>query len=512
MRYLLMKLLPVLLSCASVAYAEFNVRAFGAKGDKEAPDTTAFQAAIDAAHDAGGGTVRVPAGEYLSGGLVLRSRVTLHLEAGAVLYASTRKDDYPGASRGRLLSADGAEHIAVVGHGVIHGQATGDLGRRPGTEDAMPAFRTGIIQFTHCTNVAIRGITILYSDAWTVHLKQCDTVYIDGVTIRNNYFRTNSDGIDPDSCRNVHISNCHITAGDDCIVLKSTVPVPCENIVVVNCTLESIATALKLGTESHGDFRNIHFSNIVIRNSRTGIGLYVKDGATIERVTFENISIETADPEEVAYVRNMATPIFIDVEKRHEDSPLGKVRDISFSNIQIRSGSGVLIQAPPESPIESLSIRNLTLRVYNPMDYSERRKVVGGTRTLSDQRDTEYARQPSYLTLANVHGFTIDTVRVLMSKEAFAVYPRAALSGHQIVSGVIANVAREPSQAAVDTPVIRLENAQRVLVTDGIPSADAPYLTVAGPHTSEVVARTNGLEGTIQSEPDVPREALKVVE
>ena len=78
----------------------------------------------------------------------------------------------------------------------------------------------------------MRDFRILYSDAWTVHLYRCDNVLIDGITIRNNYFRTNSDGIDPVSSKNVRISNCHIMAGDDCIVLKTREGHPCENVVV----------------------------------------------------------------------------------------------------------------------------------------------------------------------------------------------------------------------------------------------------------------------------------------
>jgi polygalacturonase len=284
MAILLLMLVPV-----EGSTAMFSVRDFGAKGDKQSNDRAAIQAAVEACSKAGGGTVYFPAGDYLSGTIRLLSNVTLQLDAGATLWASTEPSDYEGR---RLLVADEQEHISIVGSGTIHGQGTADYGSRWGVPD-RPPFRTGVLLFQKCRHVAIRGVTILYSDSWAVHLKRCETVFIDGVTILNNIHRLNSDGIDPDSCRDVHISNCHIVAGDDCIVLKSTEPYSCENVVVTNCTLETTCTALKLGTESRGDFRDVHFSNCTIRDTPVGIGFYMKDGTTMERVTFSDISIET---------------------------------------------------------------------------------------------------------------------------------------------------------------------------------------------------------------------------
>jgi len=201
--------------------AVYNVRDHGAKGDRKTNDRAAIQSAIEAAAKAGGGIVYFPAGDYLSGTLRLRSNITLQLAPGATLWASTDKCDYE-KGYSQLLLAENADHASILGSGTINGQAIADLGRRKGVKDKMSSFRTHIMLFQNCRNITIRDITILYSDAWTIHLKRCDTVFIDGVTILNNYNRTNSDGIDPTSCRNVHISNCHIVAGDDCIVLKDT--------------------------------------------------------------------------------------------------------------------------------------------------------------------------------------------------------------------------------------------------------------------------------------------------
>jgi polygalacturonase len=271
----------------------YDVRRFGARPGRKSNDTAAFQSAIDACHQAGGGTVYVPSGEYLTGGLLLRSRVTIYLEAAATIYASTRPDDYRRHGP-NLITARKAEFVSVIGPGVLHGQGTKDLGRRPGAAfEPRPEFRTQVILLEGCRNVILRDFTILYSDSWACHLRRCDKVVIDGVTILNNYFRTNSDGMDPESCRNVRISDCHITAGDDCICLKTSDGIPCEDIVITNCTTESIATAIKLGTASEGDFRNITISNCTVRNSTVGVGFFIKDGGAIEGVTVSNLAIET---------------------------------------------------------------------------------------------------------------------------------------------------------------------------------------------------------------------------
>ncbi len=438
----------------------FNVREFGARGDKHNNDRVAIQAAVEACNKAGGGAVYFPSGDYLSGTIRLLSNVTLQLDAGATLWASTDPVDYEGQPSRHLLFAEDAEHISILGEGTIHGQGTADYGSRWGVPD-RPKFRTGILLFHRCRDVAIRGVKILYSDSWAVHLRRCETVFIDGVTIFNNIHRLNSDGIDPNSCRDVHISNCHIVAGDDCIVLKATEPYPCENVVVTNCTLETTCAAMKLGTESRGDFRDVHFSNCTIRNTPVGIGFYMKDGTTMERVTFSNISIENCEA-----ANHQVFPIFMDIERRHADSGVGRIRDVVFRDIQVKSGSGILIQGMPESPIENLTLQNASIRVESADDYARRHKAVGGTRTTSDERDTCYARLPSYVTLAHVDGLTLENVRVLIAEEAFQQHERSAVCGREVENGIIRNVYRTPAESEGKLPIVDLHNCRHVLVTE----------------------------------------------
>ena len=184
----------------------------------------------------------------------------------------------------------------------------------------------------------------------------------------------------------------------------------------------------------------------------------------MERVTFSNISIEISDD---ATPKSQTFPIFMDIEKRHPDSPIGRIRDVIFRDIQIQSGSGILIQGMPESPIEELTMQNLTFRVQHADDYSERRKAVGGRRTTSDDRDTRYAGLPSYVTLAHVNGLMLDNVRVLIEEDAFNQHERSAICGHELENGTLRSIYRQPAGIGGQLPVVSLHNC-RDLTGDGI--------------------------------------------
>ena len=436
-----------------------NVRDHGAKGDRTANDQTAIQSAIDACARAGGGTVLFPQGDFVSGTLRLASGVTLHLEDGATLWGSTNRSDYP-AGVSHLLVADNARRVSLTGRGVINGQAAGDYGNRWGVP-AKPAFRTGILLFTDCQDVSVSGVTILNSDAWTLHFKRCDGLTINDVTIRNNYRRLNSDGIDPNMCRNVRIARCRISAGDDCIVLKTTEARPCENVFVSDCVLESASSALKLGTESHGDFRNIRFVNCVISNSPTGIGFYLKDGATMENVVASNIVIKSS-----ADTRRVVTPVFMDIERRHADSKIGWIRDINFERLDITSGSGVLVQGMPERPIQRLRFRDVRLRVPRADDYASRSKPVGGRRTTRDERDTLFAREPSYFTVAHVRELAVENLRVEIEPAAFRQFDRSAFCGRHLDGAKLVNLRRSPEPQERGRPIVDLKDCRQVDVRD----------------------------------------------
>ncbi|MGI5899756.1 MAG: glycoside hydrolase family 28 protein [Christensenellales bacterium] len=432
----------------------YNILDFGARAEEGFINTSAIQEAIDHCFKDGGGQVVIPKGDFLCGGLTLKSHVQITLQAGAVLRASTRPEDYnnvPGGFwKGILLYGSDEDDISIDGCGTILGPGKEDWGVWWGIPERLP-FRVSLLKVIKCNNFRIMDVTFLYSCSWTIHLILCENVKITGVRILNNYYHLNSDGIDPDSCKNVIISNCHIIAGDDCIVPKTTQEnAPMENLVVSNCILESPATAIKIGTESRSDFRDIHFTNCTIKNSSVGLGIFVKDGATVERVTFTNMTVECANREHIKPI----IPLYIDIDKREDDSKTGRVRDIIFQNIQVKSGSGALFQGMPSSHIENLTLADITFRSDFKADYSIRTKAIGGGRDRADDgRDTAYIRKPAYLAIAHVDGLTVRNVTVAQEGGAAELENMSALYLHDVKDADITAV-RRTSTKETKAPVI----------------------------------------------------------
>ncbi len=286
-----------------------DVRDFGAAGDGRTLDTEAIQRAIEACGVAGGGTVHFPAGAYVTGALVLRSHVTLHLEAGAVLLGSEDPVDYPvvrsiweGVDQetyAPLIGGSCLEGIAVVGRGTVDGRGEIWWERfRKSRGLALRYPRPRLISFVACHNVMIEGLTLARSPSWTINPVRCSNVTIDKVTIFNPQDSPNTDGINPDSCSNVHISNCHIDVGDDCIALKSGTEAedsdkraPCENVTITNCTMVHGHGGVVIGSEMSGGVRNVVVSNCVFEGTDRGIRLKSRRGrgGVVEDIRVTNV-------------------------------------------------------------------------------------------------------------------------------------------------------------------------------------------------------------------------------
>lgn len=375
----------------------FNVRDFGALGDGIAHDTDAFNQAITACHRAGGGTVVVPAGTYLIGTVDLRSNLTLQLEAGAVVRGSPDLADYrilPYKSELRnttLFLADGATNVAIVGRGVIdgNGQAFGlfdqadtwrdfDPGRtRQGeaylavndSPDDGPVKhrpRPGILLlFKHCRDVLVRDIKIIDAPNWCLHVACSEDVLLTGLDIKSSLLLPNSGGVDVSLTRNVRISDCTISAGDDAIAFS-----PCadgfgdgvtENIVVQNCILLARSAALRVGWGQH-NFRNLLFQNLVIRDSNRGILINLRYGEQIENLVFSNIVIETRLYGGKWWGKG--EPIHISAVREFEAEVRPRVlRNVTFHNVTATGDHGVVIYGDERSTIEGVTFEHCRLRV-----------------------------------------------------------------------------------------------------------------------------------------------------
>jgi hypothetical protein len=398
---------------------------YGAKLDGVTNDQPALQAAIDAAHAAGGGTVVVPAGRtLLSGSIQLKSRVALHLEPGSRLVASTERADYRDRA---LIQAADAEEIAITGSGTIDGRGVAFMREELPHIFRPAAWRPRLIILEGCRRVQVRDITLRDSPSWTLHLAGCEDVTIHGISIFNNLKIPNCDGINPDHSRNVRISDCHIEAGDDCIVLKSTRAYekygPCESIVVTNCTLVSSSAALKIGTETVGVIRDVVFSNCVIRNSHRGVAIVLRDEGSIENVLVENLVIETRLLHPDWW--GAAEPIYVSARPRQPGGRLGTVRGLRFRQILARGEGGVFIEGTPGHEVEDMLLDGVSV---------DWKQSSGQTSGRIDVRPPESVGT----TIEPVAGFRIRSARDVRVRDAAVrwISPRPAGATAVDASGV----------------------------------------------------------------------------
>lgn len=325
----------------SLGAAVYDVTRCGAAGDGKTDDRRAIQRAIDDCASAGGGTVVLPAGRFLSGNLRLKSGVNLQLDRGAVLVASSDPRSYeirkptervPRDGWGSVfLLAENAERVAVSGWGIISGGGLAKP-RAPGGPPAT--FRPRLVAFETCRDVVIEGVTLRDADRWTLHLYHCDSVRVSGVRILTRYDIYNTDGIDVDGCRNVLISDCEIVCGDDCIVIKTTdylgEPRPTENVTITNCVLSTRAAGFKVGTETNADIRNITVSNCVVYGTQevrpnSALSLECVDGARLSCVAVCNIT-----------AKHVMAPVFVRLgDRRRLASSAGPSRldHVSIKNV-----------------------------------------------------------------------------------------------------------------------------------------------------------------------------------
>ncbi len=358
----------------------FFVTRFGALGDGKNLDTEYIQSAIDACAKAGGGTVNFPAGTYLSGTLLLRDNVNLHLQEGATLLGSTRLEDYPEIKSQlrhyyeevvlrSLIYGENLSHVSITGKGTIDGQGEAFVVTTKKKPDRY-LDRPYIIRMITCNNLQVRDITLQNSAMWMQHYLACEDLTINGITVFN-HANQNNDMIDIDGCRNVIISNCSGDTDDDALTFKSTSVHACENIVVTNCILSSHCNAIKCGTESTGGFRNITISNCVIRPSRdtvpifglptgtSGISLEIVDGGIMNGVSISNISMD--GPEVPIFIRlgNRARKHIPEVET----PPVGQLSNVLISQVIARNAgrTGCSITGIPGFPVKNINLSDMIL-------------------------------------------------------------------------------------------------------------------------------------------------------
>jgi hypothetical protein len=478
----------------------FNVRDYGTAGDGKRKDTRPLQAAIDDCAGAGGGTVFVPVGQYLTGALKLQSRVNIYLDSGAVILGSQDPADYPVYPSpwqdgtwviSSLIYGENLTDSSLTGRGTIDGQGhawwvreyqtnpeyareydahVASLSETERREQAAK-LRFGIpllIRWVNCKNVLLEGLTLINSPCEAVWPVFCEYMTITGVTILNPYPSPDTDGLDPESCRNVHISDCHIDCSDDCISIKSgknaagrKMGRPSENITITNLTTARGHAGVALGSEMSGDIRNVSISNCTFRGTDRGIRIKTQRGrgGVVEGVVISNIVMQDVRH---AFVNTMF------YERPHRASELDEMRPVGegtprfrhfcMSNIAaLGSKSAGQITGLREMPITDLMLSNIHIAARKGFSCHNARQI-------------------------EFHDVRIDTLTgpALEAKNVKGLELEGFTSG-------------EPHPA---TSIVDLDNVTDVFA-HGCRAAPgtSTFLRVAGARSSNIVVRANNLGG-----------------
>lgn len=381
----------VLALMPAFAFADFNVRDYGAKGDGKTLDSPAIDKAIEACVKQGGGKVVLPAGTYLSGSIHMKSNVELHLQSGCVIlaapqsmgaYDKSETFGFPEYQDGghtyfhnSLIWAEGQENISITGHGMIDGLGLTKKDTEKGGNVQGGSIGAGdkAIAFKQCKNILIRDVTIYRGGHFAIIVTGCERGTIDNVTID-----TNRDGIDIDCCKYITLTNCKVnTPNDDAIVLKSSYAlkraVPCEHILVTNCIVTGyklgtfldgtyvpekvnwVCGRIKLGTESNGGYRDITISNCTCMYS-SGLAFEEVDQGLMDNIVVTNVALK--------HVHHY--PIYITTGCRNrgpkEVTEPSRGQNIMISNVQALdcdSLAGIIITGMENAPLKNISLSNI---------------------------------------------------------------------------------------------------------------------------------------------------------
>jgi unsaturated rhamnogalacturonyl hydrolase len=378
---------------------DFPITDFGAKPGTDASD--ALRAAIDACNKAGGGRVVVPAGEWLTGAIHLKSNVNLHVSEGATLrwvfdlakypIVFTRWEGVECMNFSPFIYAWEQENIAITGKGTLDGGSEvgtwwswNRKGDKPQKQKAardqliqmgetnVPVaervfgeghfLRPNFIQPYRCQNILIEGVTILRSPMWIINPVLCQNVTVRGVKITSH--GGNNDGCDPESSRDVLIEDCLFDTGDDCIAIKSgrngdgrRVNVPTENVVIRNCVMKDGHGGVVLGSECTGGIRNVFVENCEMDSVNLDRGLRFKNnavrGGVLENVFMRNVKI------------GRVGEAVLTIDLLYEEGAKGAfkpiVRNVQMDNITSSASPRVMyIRGFPGAVIENIRISNST--------------------------------------------------------------------------------------------------------------------------------------------------------
>jgi hypothetical protein len=508
-RTLLTRLLLCELGLLVAAFGQsrvFNVRSFGASGAKSENAQQVFQRAIDSCSKSGGGMVYVPPGEYSSGTLHLRSHVRLYLEAGATVYSIKDKSAF---DKDALLYGEDLENISLEGRGIIDGQGAyewrlndiQDDFIRPNQEQmealGKPLLRSfpkkdqfgKLILLIRCKDVLISGVSLVRSPSWTIHPYGCERMVIEGVYIQSSLAEgVWADGIDPDGCKDLRISNCTIETGDDAIVFYSMnwfgPALPCENITITNCRLSSASSAIKFCDGNMNAVRKVTIDNCVITNSNRGIAFMVFDGGIVSDVVISNLTIECRRHDWFWW--GDGDPFHFNIKRRSEvhkhvkfdnEPPAGTIRNVLIQNVIAHGKGSSMINGHPSSWLDGVTFDNVKLFI-------------------SSDTTVAYDKAVHALDFRMVKNLKLRNFEVFWEAPASKRW-QSALSIEDGKGIEIENFAGTPAVLGSEVPAINLANVEDAVIrTSVVREGTKAFLGLRGARSSNIVLQENDLRCT----------------
>lgn len=434
--------MPLLQKPEFPAY-ELSILDFGAVADGQTINTKAFADAIAQVNEQGGGTVVVPEGLWLTGPIELKNNVRLHTERGAVVLFSKNHEDYPlvqtyyeGQASWRVkspLSAYGAEHIAITGHGVFDGNGEawrpvkkanvtgyqwrdfvqsggvvnergdmwfptersyagsidGKAHRERSYEDALAVkewLRPVMLNFVQCKDVLLEGVSFRNSPAWCLHPCLCEGLILSNIRVKNEEWAANGDALDLESCKNALIYRCSFDAGDDGICMKSGKDaegrkrgIPTENVIIYDCTVYNGHGGFVVGSEMSGGVRNIYLQKCCFMGTDNGLRFKSTRGrgGVVENIYISDVYMANIKSDVILYdlyygKRSGSTPEF-----RPVDEATPAFRDIHMKNIYCNgAGRAILFQGLPEMKLRNITLENAVIEADKGIECMDAEDIV----------------------------------------------------------------------------------------------------------------------------------------
>ena len=419
-------------------YVTLDVTRFGARGDGVQDDTHFIQAAILACPR--NGRVLFPAGIYRITSLFLKSHTRMELVKGAELKAFAQPEKFPvfpgviesydekedynlGSWEGNplpmytsVICGVDVEDVVISGQGKINGNASvEDWWKAP--KDYKDVFRPRLFFVNRCKDITLQGVTCCNSPAWTLHPYFSENLKFIDLDILNPSDSPNTDGLDPESCKNVDVIGVRFSLGDDCIAVKSgkiymgrKYKTPSENIYIRQCLMEDGHGAVTLGSEMAGGIRNLMVEDCIFRNTDRGLRIKSRRGrgkdAVLDQIVFRNLTLDHVmtplvvnafyfcDPDgRTSYVQSR-DPYPVD-----DRTPF--IRKMVFENLECTNChvAAAYFDGLPEQKIEEIVMKNISV------SYAENPKC--GVPAMSDgvpksSRRGFFARNVAKLTLDHV--------------------------------------------------------------------------------------------------------------